>query len=68
MGYRSFNMGTDVNARNCRGGCTDTVRESALKAALGEKNLLTHRGIKHALAAGRFNALPTELHPPPTLL
>ena len=31
MDYRIFNVHTDVNACDCTRGCTDTVRESALK-------------------------------------
>ena len=45
-------------------GCTDTVRESALKVDW-EKNPLPHRGIEPASAACRSDALPTELTPPP---
>ena len=37
MDNRIFNVQTDVNARNCTQGCTDTVRESALKADSGRK-------------------------------
>ena len=38
MDYRIFNVHTDVNARNLHmGGCTDTVRESALKVDSGRK-------------------------------
>ena len=35
--YRSFNVRTDVNARHCARGCTDTERESALKVDSGRK-------------------------------
>ena len=45
-------------------GCTDTVRESALKVDW-EKNPLLHRGIEPASAACRSDALPTVLHPAP---
>ena len=31
MDYKIFNVRTDVNACDCTRGCTDTVRESALK-------------------------------------
>ena len=31
MDYRIFNMRTDSNACDCTRGCTDTVRESAIK-------------------------------------
>ena len=38
MDYGIFNVRTDVNACDCARGCTDTVRESALKAdSEGEK-------------------------------
>ena len=46
-----------------QGGCTDTVREFALKAVPGRKNPLPHRGIEPASAACRCDTLPTELHP-----
>ena len=39
MDYRIFNVRTDVNACNCTRGCTDTVRESALKADWKKKPL-----------------------------
>ena len=34
-----FNVRTDVNACDCTQGCTDTLRESALKLTLWEKSL-----------------------------
>ena len=37
MNYGIFNVRTDVNACNCTHGCTDTITESALKAASGRK-------------------------------
>ena len=37
MDYRIFNVLSDVNACNCTWGCTDTVRESALKVDSGRK-------------------------------
>ena len=37
MNYRIFNVHIDVNACDCTRGCTDTVRESALKADYGRK-------------------------------
>ena len=37
MDYRIFNVRTDVNACDCTRGCTDTVRESALKVDSGRK-------------------------------
>ena len=39
MDYRIFDVRTDVNACGCTRGCTDTVRESALKVDSGEKSL-----------------------------
>ena len=42
MGYRIFNMCTDFNACDCTwggGGVSDTVKESALKADSGRKDL-----------------------------
>ena len=35
--YGIFNVRTDVNASDCTRGCTDTVRESALKVDSGRK-------------------------------
>ena len=61
MDYVIFNVYTDVNACNCTRGCTDTVRESALKVDL-EKNPLPHRRIEPASAACWSDGLPTELH------
>ena len=43
-----FNVRTDVSACGCTWGCTDTVRESALKVDTGSKMLLPHRGRKPA--------------------
>ena len=60
-------MRTDVNAYDCTRGCTDTVRESALNVDW-EKNRLPHRGTEPASTACRSDALPTELHPHPSLL
>ena len=37
MDYRTFNMHTELNARSCTRGCTDTIRESALKVDSGRK-------------------------------
>ena len=45
MDYGIYNVHTDVNAYDCTRGCTDIVRESALKANW-EKNPLLHRGIE----------------------
>ena len=46
MGYGIFNMHADVNAI-AHGGCTDTIKESSLKADW-EKNPLLHCGIEPA--------------------
>ena len=43
MDYRIFNVRTDLNACDCARGCTDTVRESALKVDSGRK-ILCHVG------------------------
>ena len=37
MDYGVFNVRTDVNVCNCTRRCTDTIRESALKAVSGRK-------------------------------
>ena len=37
MNHKIFNVRTDVNAYDCTRGCTDTVRESALKVDSGRK-------------------------------
>ena len=37
MNYWIFNVRTDVNARDCSRGCTDTVRISAMKVDSGRK-------------------------------
>ena len=50
MDYGIFNVRTDVNACNRARGCTNTVRESALKVDS---------------AACWSGAPPTELHPHP---
>ena len=50
MDYRILNVHTDVNACDCTLGCTDHVREFALKVD-SEKNLLPHQGIKPASVA-----------------
>ena len=49
LDYGIFTVRTDVNACDCTRGCTDTVRESALKTDR-EKNPLLHWGIKTASA------------------
>ena len=55
MNYRVFNVRTDANACDCTRGCTDTIRESALKVDSGRK----------IPSRTRSDALPTELHPHP---
>ena len=52
------------------GGCTDTVRGSALKVDSGRKNPLPYRGSEPASVlrlACQSDALPTELSPPLTV-
>ena len=56
-------MQTNVNAWDCTCGCTDTVRESALKVDSGRKIPRRTGGSKPASATCRSDALPTELHP-----
>ena len=49
------------------GGCTDTVKESALKSWLWEKNPLLHQGLEPVSVlclAFQSDDLPTELSPP----
>ena len=65
MDYGIFNVRTDINACDCTRGCTDTVRESALKVDFGRKKNLAHRRIEPTSAACRSDALTTELHPRP---
>ena len=60
--YGIFKVSTYVSARDCTRGCTDTVRESALKV----ENPLPHRGIEPASKACLSDALPTELHSLPS--
>ena len=66
MDYGIFNVRTDVNACNCTRCVRTHVRESAVKDDR-EKNPLPHRGIEPALVACRSDALPTELHPQPSV-
>ena len=63
MDYEIFSVRTDVNACNCTRGCTDTLRESALKIGSGKKNPSPRQGIEPASAACRSDALPTKVHP-----
>ena len=58
MDYSIFNVRTNVSA-----GCTDTVRESALKVdpVREKKKKLAVPGIEPASATCRSDALPTEL-------
>ena len=41
-----FNVHTDVGAATVHGGCTDTVRQSALKIDPGRKDPLPHKGLE----------------------
>ena len=61
-----FNVRTDINACECTRGCTDTVKESAMKVDSGRKIPCRTRGIEPTSAAYRSDALPTELHPRPS--
>ena len=65
MDYGTFHVQTNVNAWDCTCGCTDTVRESALKVDSGRKIPRRTGGSKPASATCRSDALPTELHPHP---
>ena len=58
-------MCTDVNACDCTRGCTDTVRESALKVD-SRRNIPCHTGKSNPSVMCQSNALPNELHPNPT--
>ena len=63
-----FNVCTDVTSKHAiaHGGCTGTVRESALEADW-EKNPLLHLGLKPASVshlAFQLDTLPSELCPP----
>ena len=61
MEHGIFNMRTYIKVCNCTWGCTDTVREPALKVDQA-KNPLLQWGIEPALAGCQSDALPTELH------
>ena len=41
-----FNVRTDFGAATAHGGCTDTVRQSAVKIDSGRKNPLPHMGLE----------------------
>ena len=64
MDYRISDVRTDVNARDCTRGCTDTVRESALKVDHGVgsggwvKNPMLQREIEPVSVACQSDALP----------
>ena len=60
MDYGIFNVRTDIKACDCTRGCTDIVRESALKVDW-EKNPLPPRGIEPTSGACRSDALPKSL-------
>ena len=63
MDYRIFNASTDDNACDNTRGCTDTVRESALKVDSGRK--IPCRAGESNLRQQRASPmlLPTELRP-----
>ena len=61
--YMIFNVSTDMNACDCTRGCTDTVRESALKVDSGRKIPCRNGESNLHSAACRSDALPTEPHP-----
>ena len=65
MDYGIFNVHTHVNACDCTRGCTDTGRESALKADSGRKIPCRTARIEPESATCRSDALATELHPHP---
>ena len=52
MDYGIFHVRTDVNARDCTRGCTDTIRESALKVDCGEKKKKKEKKKKIPCRAG----------------
>ena len=54
-----FNVHTDVTACGCTWGCTDTVKESALKVDSGRK-IPGHAREPNVLAAHSSNAVPIE--------
>ena len=62
MDYGIFNVSTDTNACDCTRGCTDTVRESALKID-SEQYPLPHGRIEPALAACRSVLYPLSYIP-----
>ena len=61
MDYGIFNVRTDANACDCTMGCTDTVRESALKVDSGRK--ITRRPGNRTCVGGV--PVPTDLYPYP---
>ena len=54
-------MCTVANGCDCTWGCTDTVRESALKVDCGRK-IPFHTGNQTFVSGVLVDALPTELH------
>ena len=65
MDYEIFNVRTDVNACDCAWGCTDTLRESALKGDSGRKiPCHTRKTNQHRGRAGpmlyQLNYIPTK--------
>ena len=64
INYRIFNVHTDVNAFNCKWGCTAvTCKRVCTESWLWEKDHLPHWGIEPASVACRPDALATGLHP-----
>ena len=61
MDSRDFNVRTDVAARNCTRGCTETIKESVLKVEW-EKYPLLHWGIEPASVA-RCSPNEQQIHP-----
>ena len=65
MDYGNFNVPSDENACDCARGCTDTVRESALKVDWGGGDPQPHRGNEPPSAACRSDALTNWATSPP---
>ena len=62
MDYGIFNVHADVNECDCTQGCTDTVRESALKVESGRKISLAPPGNRTCVDSMLY-PLPYS-HPP----
>ena len=65
--YRIFNVDTDVNACYCTQGCTDTVRESALKVDPKKKKIPCRTGESN-LRRRRAGPMLYQLSYIPTLM